>query len=189
MLSIFQSQFTEKGFKKAENSEQNGVLLLFLFTLETRIKTPKWVQEWRQGNLWKRNQQNRKEEHRSRRRRKRTDCTSRSTKLVFLLLVRKKGWQDKKCRDKRREEKEQVTQDNKMVPPIEAGGQTPGSSGNGKFSLQKEVQTTSNTPAFMPSCVCQAVRKAKENVPENQLSLLWWSTGWWTPSLPARGRP
>ena len=28
-----QSQFTEKGFKKAENSEQNVVLLLFLFTL------------------------------------------------------------------------------------------------------------------------------------------------------------
>ena len=33
-LSILQSQFTEKGFKKAENSEQNVVLLLFLFTLE-----------------------------------------------------------------------------------------------------------------------------------------------------------
>ena len=33
MLSILQSQFTEKGFKKAKNSEQNVVLLLFLFTL------------------------------------------------------------------------------------------------------------------------------------------------------------
>ena len=32
-LSILQSQFIEKGFKKAENSEQNVVLLLFLFTL------------------------------------------------------------------------------------------------------------------------------------------------------------
>ena len=36
-LSILQSQFIEKGFKKAENSEQNVVLLLFLFTLD---KTP-----------------------------------------------------------------------------------------------------------------------------------------------------
>ena len=33
-LSIVQSQFTEKGFKKAKNSEQNVVLLLFLFTLD-----------------------------------------------------------------------------------------------------------------------------------------------------------
>ena len=33
-LSILQSQFTEKGFKKTENSEQNVVLLLFLLTLE-----------------------------------------------------------------------------------------------------------------------------------------------------------
>ena len=33
MLSILQSQFIEKGFKKTENSEQNVVLLLFLFTL------------------------------------------------------------------------------------------------------------------------------------------------------------
>ena len=31
-LGFLQSQFTEKGFKKAENSEQNVVLLLFLFT-------------------------------------------------------------------------------------------------------------------------------------------------------------
>ena len=34
MLSILQSQFIEKGFKKAENYEQNVVLLLFLFTLD-----------------------------------------------------------------------------------------------------------------------------------------------------------
>ena len=34
MLSILQSQFIEKGFRKAENSEQNVVLLLFLFTLD-----------------------------------------------------------------------------------------------------------------------------------------------------------
>ena len=33
-LSILQSQFIEKGFKKTENSEQNVVLLLFLLTLE-----------------------------------------------------------------------------------------------------------------------------------------------------------
>ena len=32
-LSILQSRFIEKGFKKAKNSEQNAVLLLFLFTL------------------------------------------------------------------------------------------------------------------------------------------------------------
>ena len=32
-LSIIQSQVIDKGFKKAENSEQNVVLLLFLFTL------------------------------------------------------------------------------------------------------------------------------------------------------------
>ena len=32
-LRILQSQFIEKGFKKTENSEQNVVLLLFLFTL------------------------------------------------------------------------------------------------------------------------------------------------------------
>ena len=31
--SFLQSQFTEKGFKKTENSEQNVVLLLFLFKL------------------------------------------------------------------------------------------------------------------------------------------------------------
>ena len=34
MLSILQSQFTEKGFKKSQNSGQNVVLLLFLFTLD-----------------------------------------------------------------------------------------------------------------------------------------------------------
>ena len=33
-LSILQSQFSEIGFKKAENFEQNVVLLLFLFTLD-----------------------------------------------------------------------------------------------------------------------------------------------------------
>ena len=33
-LSILQSQFIKKGFKKADNFEQNVVLLLFLFTLE-----------------------------------------------------------------------------------------------------------------------------------------------------------
>ena len=40
-LSILQSQFIEKGFKKAENCEQNVVLLLFLFTLE--IKEFSWL--------------------------------------------------------------------------------------------------------------------------------------------------
>ena len=35
-LSILQSQFIEKGFKKTENSEENVVLLLFLFTLVNR---------------------------------------------------------------------------------------------------------------------------------------------------------
>ena len=33
-FSILQSQFIEKGFKKAENYEQNVVLLLFVFTLD-----------------------------------------------------------------------------------------------------------------------------------------------------------
>lgn len=32
-MSICQSQFSEKGFKKTENVEHSGVLLLFLFTL------------------------------------------------------------------------------------------------------------------------------------------------------------
>ena len=36
-LSILQSQFIEKGFKKAKNSEQNVVLLLFLFTLDKHM--------------------------------------------------------------------------------------------------------------------------------------------------------
>ena len=36
-LSILQSQFSEEDFKKAENSEQNVVLLLFLFTLDDRF--------------------------------------------------------------------------------------------------------------------------------------------------------
>ena len=34
LFNKIQSQFIEKGFKKAENSEQNVVLLLFLLTLE-----------------------------------------------------------------------------------------------------------------------------------------------------------
>ena len=34
-ISILQSQFIEKGFEKTENSEQNMVSVLFLFTLET----------------------------------------------------------------------------------------------------------------------------------------------------------
>ena len=41
-LGILQSQFIEKGFKKAKNSEQNVVLLLPLFTLEN-------VQDWAQN--------------------------------------------------------------------------------------------------------------------------------------------
>ena len=36
-LSILQSQFIEKGFKKAENSEQNVVLLLFLIYTKTKF--------------------------------------------------------------------------------------------------------------------------------------------------------
>ena len=35
-LSILQSQFIEKGFKKAKNSEQNVVLLWLLFTLDKK---------------------------------------------------------------------------------------------------------------------------------------------------------
>ena len=37
-LSILPSQFIEKGFKKAENSEQNVVLLLFLFTEDIKCE-------------------------------------------------------------------------------------------------------------------------------------------------------
>ena len=33
MLSVLQSQFIEKGVKKTKNSEQDGVLLLFLYML------------------------------------------------------------------------------------------------------------------------------------------------------------
>ena len=33
-MSISQSQFTEKGFEKTDNSQHSMVLLLFLFTLE-----------------------------------------------------------------------------------------------------------------------------------------------------------
>ena len=38
MLNILQSQFIEKGLKKAENSEQNVVILLFLFALDSYRK-------------------------------------------------------------------------------------------------------------------------------------------------------
>ena len=37
-LSIIQSQFIDQVFKKAENSEQNVVLLLFLFTLNDVVE-------------------------------------------------------------------------------------------------------------------------------------------------------
>jgi len=37
-LSILQSQFTDKGFKKTEHSEQNVVLLLLSFTLYDMIR-------------------------------------------------------------------------------------------------------------------------------------------------------
>ena len=40
-LSILQSQFTEKGFKKTENSEQNVVLLLFSVTLDVLCRPVK----------------------------------------------------------------------------------------------------------------------------------------------------
>ena len=39
-LSILQSQFTEKGFQKTENYEQNEVLLLFLLTPENTSMCP-----------------------------------------------------------------------------------------------------------------------------------------------------
>ena len=39
-LNILQSQFIEKGFKESENSEQNVVLLLWLFTLDKNRR--KW---------------------------------------------------------------------------------------------------------------------------------------------------
>ena len=38
--SILQSQFIEKGFKKAENSKQYVVLLLFLFTQKEELVDP-----------------------------------------------------------------------------------------------------------------------------------------------------
>ena len=41
-LSILQSQFTEKGFKRAENYKQNVVLLLFLFTLTNLLSSQKY---------------------------------------------------------------------------------------------------------------------------------------------------
>ena len=37
MLSILQSQFIKKGFKKAENFEHSVVLLLFLFPLNNSL--------------------------------------------------------------------------------------------------------------------------------------------------------
>ena len=40
-LGILQSQFTEEGFKKTENSKQNVVLLLFVFTLDKKRKKKK----------------------------------------------------------------------------------------------------------------------------------------------------
>ena len=39
MLSILQSQFSEKGFKKTEYSEQNVMLLLLFFTQEKKKGT------------------------------------------------------------------------------------------------------------------------------------------------------
>ena len=41
MLSILQWQFIEQDFKKAKNSEQIVVLLLFLFTLDSFLKALK----------------------------------------------------------------------------------------------------------------------------------------------------
>ena len=49
-LSILQSQFIEKGFKKAENSKQN-VVLLFLFTLELCEKQHAWIHPF-ELRLW-----------------------------------------------------------------------------------------------------------------------------------------
>ena len=43
MLSILQSLFIEKGFKKTKKSEQNVVLLLFLFTLEKTCMLHKYM--------------------------------------------------------------------------------------------------------------------------------------------------
>ena len=49
-LSILQSQFIEKGFKKAENSKQN-VVLLFLVTLELCEKQHAWIHPF-ELRLW-----------------------------------------------------------------------------------------------------------------------------------------
>jgi len=49
-LSILQSQFTEKGFKKAENLKQK-VVLLFLFTLELCEKQHAWIHPF-ELRLW-----------------------------------------------------------------------------------------------------------------------------------------
>ena len=37
VFGVLQSHFIEKGFKKTENSEQNVVLLLFLFTPDNSV--------------------------------------------------------------------------------------------------------------------------------------------------------
>ena len=39
-LSILQSQFIEKGLKRTQNVERNVVLLLLLFTLKKKNKSP-----------------------------------------------------------------------------------------------------------------------------------------------------
>ena len=71
-LSILQSQFIEKGFKKAENSKQNVVLLLFLFTLDKKKKKKKKLTIYRTRSGGKEeaesgNIQNKKKESRGRR--------------------------------------------------------------------------------------------------------------------------
>ena len=47
-LSILQSQFIEKGFKKAENSKQNVLLLLFF--IYTRYKKKKKKKKKKKGS-------------------------------------------------------------------------------------------------------------------------------------------
>ena len=60
-LSSLRSQFTEKGFKKAENSEQNVMLLLFLFTLDfysriTFVESPRLKVAKHNRNVLKRHE-------------------------------------------------------------------------------------------------------------------------------------
>ena len=50
-LSVRRSQFIEKGFKKAENSEQNVVLLLFLFSPDTSV-TVHWERFPESRKFW-----------------------------------------------------------------------------------------------------------------------------------------